>query len=115
MKTISPLRAWMLAATPDEHRILAERVGTSKAYLHHLSAGEDSNYRREPKASLAAAIERETKAMHRASGGRLPAVYRTDLNSTCRECEFARKCLGESVATRSEFQIVDAKQLELDL
>lgn len=115
MKTISPLRAWMLAATPDEHRILAERAGTSKPYLHHLAAGEASNYRREPKASLAASIERETKAMNRASGGRLPIVYRTDLNSTCRECEFARKCLGDEVVTRSEFQIVEANQLELDL
>lgn len=115
MKTISPLRAWMLAATPDEHRILAERAGTSKAYLHHLAAGEASNYKREPKASLAAAIERETKAMNRASGGRLPVVYRTDLNSTCRQCEFARKCLGDEVVTRSEFQIVEAQQLELPL
>ncbi len=115
MKTISPLRAWMLAATPDEHRLLAERAGTSKAYLHHLAAGDTSNYKREPRASLAAAIERETKAMHKASGKRLPVVYRTDLNGVCRGCEFARKCLGEDVVVRSEFQIVEGEQLELPL
>lgn len=115
MNNISPLRAWMLAATPDEHRILAERAGTSKAYLHHLAAGEATNYKREPRASLAAAIERETKAMNRASGGRLPIVYRTDLNSTCRQCEFARRCLGDDVVTRSEFQVVRPQQLELDI
>ena len=28
-------------------------------------------------------------------------VYRTDLIVACRECEFARKCLGERVTART--------------
>lgn len=109
--TMSPMRAWLHAATVSEQRLLAERVGTSHAYLFHLAADEESNYRREPKAALAAAIERETKAMARASKGRLPVVLRTDLNSTCRQCEFARKCLGDDAVVRSEFPIVSAEAL----
>lgn len=106
MTTITPLKAWLRAATPAEHEILAQRAGTSKQYLFHLAAGEETSYKREPKAALAAAIERETIAMAKASKGRLPVVYRTDVNSTCRQCEFARKCLGEEVVVRGEFSIV---------
>lgn len=106
--TITPLKAWLRAATPAEQELLATRSGTSAAYLRHLAAGEETNYRREPKASLAAAIERETKAMAKASKGRLPVVYRTDLNSTCRQCEFACRALGEDVVVRGEFLVVTA-------
>lgn len=113
--TITPMKAWMRQATPDEQVALAERAGTSRQYLHHLSASEDKRYKREPSASLAAAIERETKAMHKASKGRLPIVYRTDLNSTCRGCDFARRCLGDAVVTAGEFPIVDSRQPTLGL
>lgn len=98
--------AWLRAATPDEQDAMAQRAGTSAAYLRHLAASEDKRYKREPKATLAAAIERETKAMSKASKGRLPVVYRTDLNSTCRQCEFACRALGEGVVTRGEFTII---------
>lgn len=115
MDTITPMKAWMRQATPDEQVALAERAGTSRQYLHHLSASEDKRYKREPSASLAAAIERETKSMHKASKGRLPIVYRTDLNSTCRGCDFARRCLGDETIVRSEFPVVTGVQLGLDL
>lgn len=49
--------------------------------------------------------------MARASKGRLPIVYRTDIVPACRACEFAQKCLGER-AVVSEFPIVSG-QLEL--
>ena len=109
MKTISSLGAWMRAATPEEKQALAQRAGTSKAYLFHLSVGDAAKYKREPKAALAAAIERETKAMSKESNGRLPIVWRTDLNSACRQCDFARRCLGDAVVTAGEFPIVEAK------
>lgn len=108
MKNTTILKTWLRAATPAERDTLAERVGTSSQYLNHLAAGEDTNYRREAKPALAAAIERETQAMAKASAGRLPVVWRTDLNGTCRNCSFAQECLGD-VATRSEFPIVEAK------
>lgn len=109
MNTITPLKAWLRAATAAEQNALAEAVGTSLLYLRHLSADETKNYHREAKPALAAALERETLAMSKASGGRLPVVYRTDLNSTCRQCSFAIKCLGEQVTTAGEFKAIEAK------
>lgn len=105
MNTITPLKAWLNAATTAEREMLAKNAGTSVQYLSHLAVNDDKLYKREPKPALAAAIERETKAMARASKGRLPVVYRTDLVTACRQCEFARKCLGET-AVRSEFPVV---------
>jgi len=54
----------------------------------------------------AAEIERATKVMARASRGRLPRLYRTDLAAACANCEYAQKCLG-STAMRAEFPLVD--------
>jgi len=105
MTTITTLKAWLNAATPAEREHLAAEAGTSAQYLGHLAANDDKQYKREPKPELAANIERVTKAMARSSKGRLPVVYRTDLISACRECEFARKCLGERV-TASHFPVV---------
>lgn len=110
--SLTSLKHWLNAATGDERALLAERVGTSSAYLQHLAANEEKNYRREPKPALAASIERETKAMAKASRGRLPVVYRTDLVTACRQCEFARKCLGDALVVRSEFPIVTRDQLK---
>lgn len=112
VSSITPLKAWIMAATSDERELLAQRVGTSVQYIGHLAVNDDKQYKREPKASLAAAIERETKARNKASKGRLPVVYRTDLNATCRGCEFARKCLGDEVVVRSEFPVV-SNQVDL--
>lgn len=109
MKTITPMRAWMAAATPDEQTTLAKRVGTSRGMLYQYAGGH-----RQASAAVGAAIERETRLMHKASKGRLPIVYRTDIVPACRACEFAQKCLGER-AVVSEFPIVDAKQMEMTL
>lgn len=107
MRTITPMRQWMAAATTDEQVLLAERVGTSRAMLYQLAGGF-----RNASAERAQAIERETRAMSKASRGRLPTVYRTDLCEACRGCDFAQRALGER-AVVSEFPIVDARQLEL--
>lgn len=109
MKTITPMRNWMAAATVAEQELLAERVGTSRGMLYQLAGGH-----RNASAERAQAIERETKLMSKASKGRLPVIYRTDLCEACRSCDFAAKCLGDRVVV-SEFPIVDARQLELDL
>lgn len=106
MTTITPLKAWLLAATTDEKARLADRCATSVAYLRHLAANEDKTYRREPRTELAQAIERETRAMNRASRGRLPVVLRTDLVQACRECEYARRCLGAAAVGAGHFPIV---------
>lgn len=103
-------KTWMRAATADEQELLARRAGTTRAYLYFLSNG-DKDYGRSPGQDLAIAIERETLAMHKASGGRLPEIYRTDLNPACAQCQFALKCLGAK-AVRAEFEIVTPEMLE---
>lgn len=105
MSTITPMKAWLNAATTAERELLAKNTGTSAQYLSHIAVNDDKLYKREPKPALAAAIERETKAMAKASKGRLPVVLRTDLVTACRNCEFAQKCLGDR-ATASQFPIV---------
>lgn len=109
MKTISPMKQWMAAATVDEQELLAQRSGTSRGMLYQYAGGH-----RQASADRASAIERVSLEMHRASKGRLPKIYRTDLCNACLQCEYARKCLGER-AVVSEFPIVDARQLDLDL
>ena len=109
MKTITPMKRWMASATVAEQELLAERVGTSRQMFYQLAGGY-----RNASAERAQAIERETRLMAKASKGRLPIVYRTDLCEACRSCDFAQKCLGEK-AIVSEFPIVDASQLELGL
>lgn len=99
------LKQWMQAATPAEQLELAATVGTTRQYLYHMAAGPDKKYAREPKPELAASIERATAEMHKASKGRLPKIYRTDLVTACRNCEMAQRCLG-AAAVRSDFPIL---------
>ena len=100
MSTMSIFKLWMRAATPEEQELLAKRVGTTRSYLYHL-AGEF----RSASPEMAGGIERATTEMHKASRGRLPRVYRTDLAKACAGCEFAQKCLG-AAAVRAEFPLV---------
>lgn len=109
MKTITSIKAWMAAATTAEQELLAEKVGTTRGMLYQYAGGH-----RTASAERAGAIERATAEMHKASKGRLPRVYRTDLSEACLQCDYARKCLGAQ-AVVSEFPIVDARQLELDV
>jgi hypothetical protein len=102
---ITTFKLWMRAATTEEQKLLAHRVGTSRAYLFHISGGF-----REPRPELAIAIERETAQMHKVSKGRLPLIYRTDLVKACAQCSFAQKCLG-AAAVRADFPIVTNESL----
>lgn len=105
MSTITTLKAWLNASTTAEKQYLADRVKTSTQYLNHLAADETKAYKREASPELAREIEHVTKEMARASKGRLPIVWRTDLASACRACEFARRCLGDTVVA-SHFPVV---------
>jgi len=101
MKTITPMRAWMRAATHDERDYLAEKLGTSVGMLQQYAGGH-----RQPSAAVAGEIERITTEMHEWSVGRLPRVVRTDVNQACRLCPYAQKALGDR-AVVSDFPIVD--------
>lgn len=109
MKTITSIKAWMAAATTDEQELLAAKVGTTRGTLYQYAGGH-----RKASAERAGAIERASAEMHRASKGRLPRIYRTDLSEACLGCEYAQRCL-KSQAIVSEFPIVDERQLELGL
>lgn len=109
MKTISPMKQWMAAATVDEQILLADRIGSTRGMLYQY-AGEY----RFASADRAGLIEQATGEMADASNGRLPRVYRTDLCDACRRCAYAHQCLGAR-AVVSEFEIVDERQLPLRL
>lgn len=98
---LTQLKLFMRAATPEEQETLARRADTSRGMLYLVSSGH-RNFSPEK----AAKIERATKVMNRASRGRLPRLYRTDLAAACAACEYAQKCLG-SAAVRADFPIVD--------
>lgn len=96
------LRVWMRKATEEERVALAAAVGTSRGYLNQLAMDNH----REPRPELAAAFEEVTAGFHRASNGRLPRLYRTDLVTACRGCAFAAQCLGQDVIVRADFPVV---------
>lgn len=98
-------KLWMRAATRAEQDLLAQRAGTTQPHLYQLS-GEH----RQASPTLGASIERVSSDMHKASNGRLPRIYRTDLVEACRQCEFAQKCLGPA-AVRADFPIVTADSM----
>jgi hypothetical protein len=102
MKTITPMKAFMLCATKDEQEILAGKAGTTVGNLYQLSGGH-----RQASAEMAGRIEAVTIEMHRASKGRLPKILRTDLVEACRQCPYAQKALGSRAVT-SEFPILAA-------
>ena len=54
--TITPMKAFLNAATAAEREALAAKVGTSNQYLSHLAVNDDRQYKREPKIGLAAGI-----------------------------------------------------------
>jgi len=108
---MNPLKVWMKAATTAQQADLAARAGTTRPYLYHLSADMDKAYARSADPELAARIEQASLAMAKETKGALPEVYRTDLNKTCRGCEFAAKCLGP-IAVRSNFEILPPDDTE---
>lgn len=98
-------KIWMRAATPGEQDLLAAQLGTSRNMLYQISGGF-----KPVSTERGVAIEKLTERMHIASIGRLPRIYRTDMVEACRNCEFARQCLGAS-ADRAEFKVVTADEM----
>lgn len=96
------MRLFMRKATEEERQILAMAVGTSRGNLDQYAGGH-----RQPSPDRGRAIEHVSAEMHEQTGGRLPLLYRTDLVESCRNCEFARKCLGDQIVDRAEFPVVD--------
>ena len=92
----TPMKAWMARASTEEQQALAETLKSSRAMLYQYASGH-----REASAVRAGEIEEITAALNKASKGRLPRVYRTDLCSACAACPHARKCS----APAAEFEL----------
>jgi DNA-binding transcriptional regulator YdaS (Cro superfamily) len=101
LRPSNAMHQWMTQATVEEQQALADAVGTSRGLLYQVSGG-----RRSFSSGKAGAIERETAAMHLATRGRLPKLYRTDLSVACAGCAYAQQCLGP-VATRADFPVLE--------
>lgn len=99
------LKAWMRAATTEEQQTLADNARTTRTYLYHL-ANDTKSYGREPSPALAQRIERAAEKIN-AANPKLPRLLRTDMNSQCRDCDFALKCLGRDAILDSTFGIID--------
>lgn len=95
------LKVWMRAATAQEQETLAREAGTTRPMLYQVAGGH-RNFSPEK----AGEIERAAAVMAKASKGRLPALYRTDLSTACAKCSYARSCLGP-IAERGDFPIVE--------
>lgn len=104
--TLTTMKLWMQAADPAQQFELAKRANTSRQYLYHLAGGF-----RDASAELAQRIEKASTEMHKETRGKLPKIYRTDLNAACRGCDFAQKCLGPK-AIVSEFEFIQPDDTE---
>lgn len=99
-ETITPLRAFLRASTPEEREALAAAAGTTLGQLNQLAGGH-----RSASADLAGRLETGIALLRRgAAKRRLPEVVRTDLCAACRDCPYAAKVLKGRVIT-SEFPI----------
>lgn len=98
-------KLWMQAASPQEQEDLAEHLETTRSVLYQYS-GEF----RQMSPSRARLVEEFTLKLHRDTKGRLPKVYRTDVNADCRGCDLAQRCLG-AAAVASEFDFLPLTQV----
>lgn len=101
-ETLSPLQHWMRLATVEQQAELAARAGTSREYLYQIGSGY-----RDCSADLAGRIARAAQAIAESAPGNghlLPVLTRPALSKTCRDCEYARQCVGD-LATATAFPI----------
>ena len=88
MKTITPMRSWMSAATIDEQELLAKRAATTRGHLYQLAGGH-----RQTSAALAGELERVTAEIARLAHAApdtttiiLSLEESADLDSTAVDC-----------------------------
>jgi hypothetical protein len=86
---INKFKNWLISATADEIRKLADVAGTSVPYLHHVAMG-----RRNMSPQLAGKVE-EGVLMLRMARRSLPSLTRGDLCATCSECPYFKECVED--------------------
>jgi hypothetical protein len=101
---VNLLKSFMQLASTAEQQRLADLAGTSQPYLYKL-ANSGEPWARNAGAALAARLEAASEVLHAESKRRLPKLLRVDLNAACRECPYAKRCLGDRVLA-SHFEVV---------
>jgi len=94
---MNQLKLWLNAATREEKLALASLAGTTVGTLNQVAGGYRNGGDASVRSGLARKLESAAIALNKRNGT-LPTLLRTDLSTECRECDFAKKCLGERAA-----------------
>lgn len=109
--TPTAFRRWMDAASPEHKLALAERLETSRTVLYQYAMDPANPNAREFSPTRARLVEQFTLQLAKGDKTAPEGIYRTDMNSECRECDFAQKCLG-SKAVASDFKFLPPDDTE---
>lgn len=107
MKEINQMRAFLHAASNDEVAEVATLAGTTPGTLNQIAGSYRTEGKPQVRSGLAGRIQNAVADVRRKNKA-LPIVLKTDLSSECRECEYAQKCLRDSVL-KGEFNVVVEK------
>ena len=94
---MNQLKVFLNAATSAEKAMLADLSGTTLGTLHQVAGGYRKNGAAVVRAGLAMRIEAAVAVLRKANRS-LPELFRTNLSPECRECDFAKRCLGNKTA-----------------
>lgn len=94
---MNQLKAFLAAATTEEKAALAKLSETTVGTLHQVAGGYRKGGAAVVRSGLAMRIE-AAAAQLRKKNRSLPELFRTDLSPECRECDFAKRCLGNKTA-----------------
>lgn len=107
MSEINQMRHFLREASNDEILSVASLAKTTVGTLNQIAGSYRNNGQPQVRSGLAGRIQNAVAEVRRKNKS-LPVVLRTDLSSECRECEYAQRCLKDTVIT-GEFNIVTEK------
>lgn len=107
MNEINQMRAFLRAAKPDEVQAVASLAKTTVGTLNQIAGSYRTDGKPQVRSGLAGRIQNAVAEVRRKNKS-LPIVLKTDLSSECRDCEYAQRCLRDTVL-KGEFNIVTEK------
>lgn len=107
MKEINQMRAFLHAASTEEIAEVATLAGTTPGTLNQIAGSYRTEGKPQVRSGLAGRIQNAVGKV-RLKNKSLPTVLKTDLSSECRECEYAQRCLKDTVV-KGEFNVVVGK------
>lgn len=94
---MNQLKIWMLAASTEEKVALADLAGTTLGTLNQIAGGYRNKGDAVVRSGMARKLENAAAVLNKRNSA-LPSLLRTDLSVECRECDFAKRCLGDKAA-----------------